>query len=80
MKKLAANGVMMIKFIKEYLFLWKQYRKQKRICSAIDNAQKHALLSLAYWKDCEKECGLLFQIEKSNIYVRLGKGKVIDDQ
>jgi hypothetical protein len=36
-------------------------------------AKKHALLALKYWKDCNEEADLHFKIEKSSIYVRLGK-------
>lgn len=50
------------------------YRKHKKIESNIYNANKHALMALAYWKDCMEECDLHFQIEDSSLYVRLGKG------
>lgn len=36
-------------------------------------AKRHALLALAYWKDCKEECDLHFQIENSSKYIRLGK-------
>lgn len=63
----------MIEWIKGYIFLLRQYRKQKKIESDLYKAQKHALLALAYWKDCGEQMNLHFQIENSSIYVRLGK-------
>ncbi len=63
----------MIEKFKGSLFLWRQYKKQKKFASDLNNAQKHALLALAYWKDCEEHCDLHFQMENSTIYVRLGK-------
>jgi len=67
------KGLNMIKWIKSFFFLLGMYRKQKKLESDLYNAKKHALLSLAYWKDCAEECDLNFQIEQSSIYVRLGK-------
>ncbi len=64
----------MIKWIKDCCFLFKMYRKQKKFESNIYNAKKHALLALAYWKNCMEDSDLHFQIEDSSIYVRLGKG------
>jgi hypothetical protein len=65
----------MIKLIKGYFFLLKQKKKQKKIQNDLLKAQEHALLALAYWKDCHKiiDVDLLFKLENSNIYVRLGK-------
>lgn len=63
----------MIEWIKS---LYKRYRKtikQNKSNSNLYNAKKHAIIALAYWKHCEGESDLHFQIEKSNIYVRLGK-------
>jgi len=63
----------MIERLKGYFFLLLQYKKQKRLESNLYKAQKHAILALAYWKDCNEKSDLHFQIEKSSIYVRLGK-------
>lgn len=64
----------MIKWIRGWIFLIRQYRKQKKISSDLYHAQKHALLALAYWKRCGEAIDLHFQIEEPSIYVRLGKG------
>lgn len=63
----------MIEWIKGYVFLIKQYQKKKKIESNLYKAKKHALLALAYWKDCNEEFDLQFQVEGSDIFVRLGK-------
>lgn len=63
----------MLTWFKECFFLLRQYIKQKSIESDLKKAQKHALLALAYWKDCKEEADLHFQIENSSTYVRLGK-------
>ena len=47
--------------------------KENKKTSNLYKAQKHALLALAYWKACEEEADLHFQIKNSNIYVKLGK-------
>lgn len=65
----------MIDWIKGYLFLIKQYKNAKRLESNLFKAKKHAILALAYWKECEEQTGLHFQIEDSEIFVRLGKIK-----
>ena len=62
-----------ISWLKGGLFLIKQYKKQKKLQSDLYKAQKHAILALAYWKDCEESLDLQFQISESSIYVRLGK-------
>ncbi len=58
---------------KKYFFLFSKYRKQKKIQSDLYNAKKHALIALAYWKDCDEQSDLHFQIENSSKHVRLGK-------
>lgn len=63
----------MLAWVRGFLFLVKQYRKQKKSESDLYKAKKHALLALAYWKGCCEECDLHFQIENSSVYVRLGK-------
>ncbi len=66
----------MIEKFKGLLFLFRHYKNQKKIESDLYNAKKHALLALAYWKDCQhltEDCDLHFQMENSSIYVRLGK-------
>ena len=63
----------MINWIIETWFLIRQYRKQKKLLSNLENAQKHALLALAYWKRCEEQTDLHFEIEKTGVYVRLGR-------
>lgn len=67
------NRRRMLKWFKDYCFLFRQYRKQKQMESDLYNAKKHAILALAYWKDCVEESDLHFQIENSEKYVRLGK-------
>ncbi len=63
-----------MEWIRGFFLLFKQYRKQKKIDSDLNKAKKHAILALAYWKDCSEESDLHFQIQHSNTYVRLGKG------
>lgn len=57
----------MIECIKGYLFLIKQYRKQKKLASYLHKVKKHALLTRAYYEAFLEECGLDFQIEDTNI-------------
>ncbi len=66
-----------MKWIKEWFFLIRNYRKQKKIESDLYNAKKHALIALAYWKHCTGECDLQFQIEKSRKFVTLGKSGLV---
>ena len=55
---------------------FRQYKKHEQ--QVIDNknlykAKKHALLALAYWKDCDEKSDLHFQIDGTHTYIRLGK-------
>lgn len=63
----------MIKWLKNYFLVLRQYRKQKKVKSNLYNAKKHALLALYYWKDCTEEADFLFQVKDASLYVRLGK-------
>lgn len=56
----------MFDFIKKFL---NKNKKNNNLIEAI----RHAIIALAYWKDCEEESDLHFQIENSTTYVRLGK-------
>ncbi len=62
----------MIKWAKGWIFLIRQNRKQKKIESDLYKAKKHAILALAYWKDCAETYDLHFQIKESSLYVHLG--------
>lgn len=68
----------MITWMKELFFLLKQYRKAKKQESNFYNAKKHALLALAYWKQCVEHLPMNslpemhFQVENTNIYIRMG--------
>ena len=62
----------MIAMIKEWLFLYRQYRKAKKIISDLEKAEFHAILALAYWNDCNEEEDLKFYAKESRKYVRLG--------
>lgn len=63
----------MIEWIKELIFLNRQYRKQKRLKRYLDKARLHALLSLAYWKKTGEIIGFRFQAQETGEYVEVGK-------
>ncbi len=52
----------------------KSFFKKRKEKSDLWKAKKHAIIALAYWKDCPHETSdLVFHLENSNIYVRLGR-------
>ena len=63
----------MLKWIKSKFTQYKDTVKQNTETINLYKAKKHALLALAYWKDCEEKSDVHFQIENTSIYVRLGK-------
>lgn len=48
------------------------FQRHKKI-NNLEKAQRHALIALAYWKKCDEDSDLHFQIINSVFYVRLGK-------
>jgi hypothetical protein len=63
----------MIKFIKDYLFLFRNYTKQKKLNYHILEAKRHSILELSHWCKCDDQSDYVFQVKDSNIYVRLGR-------
>ena len=63
----------MIDYIKDWLFVFRHYRKQKKIASNLDKAQEYAILALAYWNECERDVDIGYHVEGTGIYVRLGE-------
>jgi hypothetical protein len=43
----------------------------------LDKAQRHAILALAYWKDCKDEMergNHVYKLEDTDIFIMLGRG------
>ena len=60
-------------WIKKKYHYYKKKEQENRNTRNLYKAKKHALLALAYWKDCDEECDFHLQIENTTTYIRLGK-------
>lgn len=63
----------MIKWIKDYFLKRKIRKEQIKLKNDLYYAQVYAIKSLAYWMNCEEKSDLVFQVQNTNIYVRLGR-------